>query len=81
MVPLPGEPGQMQQFGADTDGHFAGVNVAPGKYLVLAFEKQQMNLPYRDAEAMRKYEPKGRTVRLTTGQKETLELPVISSTE
>jgi hypothetical protein len=81
LVPLPGEAGQYQQVAADTEGHFGIVNVAPGKYLVLAFEKQQMNLPYRDAEAMRNYEPKGRTVRLTAGQKEKLELPIISSTE
>ena len=41
----------------------------------------QMNLPYRDADTMRNYEAKGRTVRLTAGQKEKLELPIISSTE
>ena len=81
LVPLPGEAGQYQQVGADTEGHFGIVNVAPGKYLVLAFEKQQMNLPYRDAEAIRNYEVKGRRVRLTAGQKEKLELPIISSTE
>ena len=81
LVPLYGEAGQYQQVGADTEGHFDIRNVAPGKYLVLAFEKQQMNLPYRDAEAMRNYEAKGRTVRLTAGQKEKLELPIISSTE
>jgi len=81
LVPLNGEAGQYQQVGADTEGHFGIGNAAPGKYLVLAFEKQQMNLPYRDAEAMRNYEAKGRTVRLTAGQKEKLELPIISSTE
>ncbi len=81
LVPLNGEAGQYQQVVADTEGHFGIGNVAPGKYLVLAFEKQQMNLPYRDAEAMRNYEAKGRTVRLTAGQKEKLELPIISSTE
>ena len=81
LIPLNGEAGQYQQVGADTEGHFDTRNVTPGKYLVLAFEKQQMNLPYRDAETMRNYEAKGRTVRLTAGQKEKLELPIISSTE
>jgi len=81
LVPVPGEPGNFQQTEADPEGHFAIGNVAPGKYLLLAFEKQQVNLPYRDAEAIRDYEPKGRTVRLTAGQKEKLELPIISSNE
>jgi hypothetical protein len=81
LVPLPGEAGQYQEVGVNGEGHFGISNIAPGKYLVLAFEKQQMNLPYRDAEAMRNYEAKGRTVRLTAGQKEKLELPVISSIE
>jgi hypothetical protein len=81
LIPLNGEAGQYQQVGADNEGHFGIGNVAPGKYLVLAFEKQQMNLPYRDAETMRNYEAKGRTVRLNAAQKEKLELPIISSTE
>jgi hypothetical protein len=81
LVPLPGEPGNFQQIGTDPEGHFGIGNVAPGKYLILAFEKQQMNLPYRDAEAMRNYEARGKTMRLTAGQKEKLELPIISSNE
>jgi len=81
LVPVPGEPGNFQQIGADPAGHFAIGNVAPGKYLILAFEKQQMNLPYRDAETIRSYESRGRMVRLTAGQKEKLELPIISSNE
>jgi len=81
LVPLPREAGQYQQVGADTEGHFQLSNVAPGKYLVLGFEKQQINLPYRDAEAMRDFEAKGRTIRLVAGQKEKLELPIISRTE
>ena len=81
LVPLSGDAGQYQQVGADTEGHFIIGNVAPGKYLILAFEKQQRNLPYRDAEAMQNYEAKGRMVRLSAGQKEKLELPIISSTE
>jgi hypothetical protein len=81
LVPVPGEPGNFQQTGADPEGHFAIGNVAPGKYLILAFEKRQANLPYRDAETIRSYEPRGRMVRLTAGQKEKLELPIVSSNE
>ena len=81
LVPVPGERGNFQQIGADPEGHFTIGDVAPGKYLILAFEKQQINLPYRDAETIRSYESKGRMVRLTAGQKEKLELPIISSNE
>jgi hypothetical protein len=80
-VPESGGTGQYQQIWADPEGKFDATNVAPGKYLVLAFEKAQRDLPFRDADAMRKYEPKGQTVRLVPGQKEKLELQIISGTE
>jgi hypothetical protein len=80
-VPQPGTTGQFQQTAADSEGEFVSTNVTPGKYLVLAFQKQQPNLPYRDVEAMRAYESKGRTVELAPRQKEKLELQIISSHE
>jgi hypothetical protein len=79
-VPQPGTSGQFQMTAADNEGKFA-LNLGPGKYLVLAFPKQQPNLPYRDVEAMRAYESKGRRVQLAPGQKEKLELQIISSLE
>jgi hypothetical protein len=81
LIPQPGGAGQYQQIGADSKGKFNARNVAPGNYLILAFDKQQMNLPYRDLEAMRIYEPKGQTVRLAPGEKEKLELQIISGSE
>lgn len=81
LVPVAGEPGNFQQSAADYEGHISIWNVTPGKYLVLAFEKQKIDLPYRDAEAMRDYERKGKTLHLAAGQKEKLELPIISSNE
>ncbi|MGA7317744.1 MAG: carboxypeptidase-like regulatory domain-containing protein [Silvibacterium sp.] len=81
LIPQPGGAGQYQQIGAGRDGKFYARNVPPGNYLILAFEKQQLNLPYRDLEAMRIYEPKGQTVRLAPGQKEKLELQIISGSE
>jgi hypothetical protein len=80
-VPQPGTTGQFQQTAADSEGKFASTNLAPGKYLVLAFQRQQPNLPYRDVEAMQAYESRGRTVQLAPGQKEKLELQIISSSE
>ena len=80
-IPQPRGAGQYQQIGANSEGKFDARNVVPGNYLVLAFEKQQVNLPYRDVEAIRIYEPKGQMVRLAPGQKEKLELQIISSSE
>ena len=80
-VPQPGATGQFQQIGTDDEGKFGGANVAPGKYLVLAFDKPQNDLPWRDADAMRAYEAKGRTVQLVPGQKVKLELQIVSGAE
>jgi hypothetical protein len=80
-VPLHGGTGQYLQTVVNPDGKFEQTNVAPGNYLVLAFENQQMDLPYRDAEAMKTYEHKGQTVRMVPGQKVKLELQISSSIE
>ena len=80
LVPESEGTGQYQQIVADGEGKFNSKNIAPGNYLVLAFQKQ-MNLPYDDPEAMRIYEPKGQKIKLSAGQKEKLELQIISSSE
>ena len=79
-VPQSEGTGQYQQIVADAEGKFNANNIAPGNYLVLAF-KQQMNLPYDDVDAMRIYEPQGQKIQLAAGQKEKLELQIISSSE
>ena len=79
-VPESEGTGQYQQIVADAEGKFNAQNIAPGNYLVLAFKKQ-MNLPYDDLEAMRIYEPRGQKIQLAAGQKEKLELQIISSSE
>ncbi|MGA7318488.1 MAG: hypothetical protein WBX22_31490 [Silvibacterium sp.] len=79
-VPQPDGTGQYQQIVAYAEGKFNAKNIAPGNYLVLAFRKP-MNLPYDDIEAMRIYEPKGQKIQLAAGQKEKLELQIISSSE
>jgi hypothetical protein len=79
-VPQSEGTGQYQQIAADAEGKFNANNLAPGNYLVLAFKKQ-MNLPYDDVEAMRIYEPQGQKIQLAAGQKEKLELQIISSSE
>jgi hypothetical protein len=55
--------------------------MAPGTYRLLASRRSQLNLPYRDAEAMRAYESKGLVVHLSAGQKVNVQLPAIANTE
>ena len=81
LVPLPDSPGQFQQLGASNDGKFSYTMMAPGSYRVLAFSTQQPNLPYHDAEGMKAYETKGPVVHLTSGQKATVQVQLISGTE
>jgi hypothetical protein len=80
-IPLPDSSGQFLEISASPEGKFDNPVVAPGVYRVLAFNSEQPDLPYRDAEAMKAYETKGQVVRLAPGQKATLQLPVISGTE
>jgi hypothetical protein len=77
-VPLPGGSGQFQQIGVSSDGKFSSQEMAPGAYRVLAFERPQPMLPYRDAEAMRAYESQGQVVNLISGQIQHLEVALSS---
>jgi hypothetical protein len=51
----------------------------PGAYRVLAFERPQSELEYRNAEALQPYDGKGPVVRLVGGQTEHLRLPLIAN--
>ena len=80
-IPLPDSPGQFQQLWTYPDGKFNSPMIAPGTYRVLAFNRQQPNLPYRDADGMRAYETKGQIIHVVAGQKQNLELQVITGGE
>jgi hypothetical protein len=80
-IPLPDSTGQFQQLWASPDGKFNSPMIAPGTYRVLAFNGQQPNLPYRDADGMRAYETKGQIIHVVAGQKQNLELQVIAGAE
>jgi hypothetical protein len=76
-VPLGGGPGQFHQTMTTPDGSFGLAQLPPGTYRVLAFDRQQDDLAYADAEAMRNLESKGQVVQLEAGQKEHLRLRII----
>jgi hypothetical protein len=77
-VPLADSPGEFQQIPVLADGQFRS-QMAPGSYRVLTFPAPQPNLPYRDTDGMREYDSKGQVVHLVPGQKENLQLQMISS--
>ena len=79
LVPLPDSSGQFTQIWVGPGGSFNNATVAPGAYRVLAFDRQQPQLEYRNAEAMRAYEGSGPVVRVSGGQKEQVTLQVIAT--
>jgi hypothetical protein len=80
LVPLPDSSGQYQVLGI-YEGRFTHPNMTPGSYRVLAFTTQHPNLPYRDPEAMKAYESKGPVIQLAAGQKASVQVQLVSSSE
>lgn len=74
LIPLPDSSGQFQQTGISPDGKFELQNLAPGSYRVVAFATSRKAFPYRDAESMKAWESKGQVVRLTAGQKTSMQI-------
>jgi len=80
-IPLPDSSGEFKEAGVSPDGAFGVPQLPPGTYRVLAFDRPQPDLEYRNPEAMRAFDAKGPLVRLVPGQKEHLHLQVISTSE
>jgi hypothetical protein len=78
-IPLPDSSGQITQIWVSPDGSFVSQGLAPGAYRMLAFDREQYELEYRDPEAMRTYDSKGPVVRVVGGQKEHVQLQLIST--
>ena len=62
------ENGQMRMVGIQPDGNFQTAQVPPGTYRVIALTKQDVDLEYRNEDAMRKYD--GQMITVEPGQKE-----------
>ncbi len=78
-IPLADSPGQFTEMWVGPDGSFVSQNVAPGAYRLLAFDHEQSDIEYRNPEAMQNYDSKGIVVRVAGGQKEHVQLHLISS--
>ena len=80
-IPVADSTGQFREAPVMPDGKFNLQQVPPGAYRVLAFDRPQPELEYRNSEAMRAFDTKGQVIRLAAGQKEDLRLQIISSAE
>jgi hypothetical protein len=80
-IPLPDSPGRFADFFANPDGSFTSPPLPPGEYRLLAFSNAPAELEYENPEAMRAYEGKGPVVRLSAGQKDHVQLHLISPSE
>jgi hypothetical protein len=80
-IPLPDSGGEVAQIAVAPDGSFASQPLPPGAYRLLAFDREQPQLEYRDPEAMKAYDNKGPVVRVAGGQKEHVTLHLISTKE
>ena len=79
-VPFADSSGQFADIWVHRDGSFDSGDLVPGSYRLLAFDRMQPEMEYRNPEAMQGYETKGQVVRLAGGQKERVTLDLISST-
>jgi hypothetical protein len=80
-IPLADSSGQFTEVWVSPDGSFSSPPLPPGAYRLLAFDRAQSELEYRNAEAMQTYDAKGPVVRLVGGQKEHVRLQLISTRE
>ena len=78
-VPIADSGGQFAEIWVKADGSFDSPGLAPGAYRLLAFDQEQKELEYRNPDALRAFESKGTVVRLVGGQKEQVQLPLISA--
>jgi hypothetical protein len=78
-VPIADSGGQFAEIWVKADGSFDSPGLAPGAYRLLAFDQEQKELEYRNPDAMRTFESKGTVVRLVGGQKEQVQLTLISA--
>lgn len=80
-VPTPDSTGQFAEMGVLPDGTFTSPPLVPGEYRVLAFDRQQSGLEYRNPEAMKLYDGKGPVVEVAGGQTEHVTLQLNSTRE
>jgi hypothetical protein len=77
-IPLDSSGSPDRGFSTWIGGRYVRRQLAPGDYLVLAFDTPQQ-FEYRNPVAMRAYENKGKVVHVSPGQKTQVQVPLIES--
>jgi len=80
-IPLPDSGGEAAQISTAPDGTFSSQPLAPGEYRLLAFDREQRQLEYRNPQAMKSYGNMGPVVHVAGGQKEHVTLQLILASE
>jgi hypothetical protein len=80
-LPVSEGNGQFRQAAVMPDGTFHLSQIPPGSYRVIAVGREATEIEYRNAEAMRALESKGQLVRVSPGQTQKLDLPLVSTSE
>jgi hypothetical protein len=78
-IPVADSGGQLTEAWVGPEGNFDAQGLAPGAYRLLAFDRVQPELEFRNSESMRAYDAKGPVVRVAGGQKEHITLQVIAT--
>ncbi len=78
-IPVADSGGQLTEAWIGPEGNFDAQGLAPGAYRLLAFDRVQPELEFRNPESMRAYDAKGPVVRVAGGQKEHVTLQVIAT--
>ena len=73
--------GHFAQATAGPDGKFTAENLAPGSYRVFASRAQVLQLPYREPEAMHRYDGKGTTITVAAGESPQIDVPLLDEAE
>jgi hypothetical protein len=80
-LPVGDSGGQYQMTVSGPDGMFKEQQLAPGYYLVLAFEQVEQNLTYTNEEEIHALESKGQIIRVEAGQKLNLKLRTVARSD
>jgi len=80
-VPIADSGGQFSVAWVSPEGKFQLQQLPPGAYRVLVFDRQQPDLEYASDEVMGKYDSEAKVIRVVSGQKEHLRLPLITASE
>jgi len=80
-LPMADSTGQFRQTSISSNGDFSLLQVPPGEYRVIAFDRRPEDLEYESAEAMQKYQSNGQLLRVVADQNEHLHLALNSGSE